>query len=195
MRTLSNTRPAAVGLALLAAFLAVTPGPPAGAQAPPQLPATFFGTVEVEGEPAPDGARVRAFVGGIDCTQDGAAGAFHDGGVTRYVITVVHDSQIAGCGTDGVAVSFTVDGAPARPSAAWSSRPQEVNLSASPPANTPAPAATPSPSPSFRPSTDEAGVAARAASRLLPWGALGAGLAAAAAGAALVARRKLMRKS
>jgi hypothetical protein len=196
MRTLSNTRPAAPSLAFLAALALLCLPQGARAQAPPALPATFFGTVEVEGKPAPDGARVRAFVGGKNCTQGDAARAFRDDdGLTRYVITVVHDTQVAGCGIDGAIVEFTVDGAPATPSATWFGRPQEVNLSAARP---------PSASPPSEDSPTAAPAATSANSLISPggggpgvlvWGVLVAAGAAVAAGLALAVRRKFRERA
>lgn len=129
MLTLSNTRVAA-GTLFAAVLVSVVCPDTTAAQGPPQIPATYFGTVEISGSPAPDGARVRALVNGKDCTQTGASPAVLDSGVARYVIAVVHESQVPGCAVDGAEVTFTVDGVEVSPRVTWRSGPKEVNLAA-----------------------------------------------------------------
>jgi hypothetical protein len=139
MRTVSNTR-LAPAAALFAALALVAP---AQAQAPPNVPATIFGTVTVEGAAARDGAVIRAYIDGKDCTQDGTKAAVRDGDVTHFVIPVVHETQVPGCGKVGSVITFTIDGAEASPGATWKDGPQEVNLQAGP-GGSPVPT-TPSP--------------------------------------------------
>ena len=175
----------------LLAFVALGPLGAVGnvrAQGPPQIPATYYGTLTIDGAPAPEGAFVRAYIDGRDCTQTDAKGAVIEEGVARYVITVVHHTQVAGCGLEGAAVLFEVDGVEASPSVKWVAGPQEVNLSAgasvSPEsATTPTPIA---PGPSNPPSqADEDD------SSMQWWlAALGVALAAVGAAAGLILWRK-----
>ena len=64
--------------------------------AQPQLPATFYGSVTVDGRPAEAGTEVRGLVGGFDCTQaaPGERPVLRDGETTAYVLYVVHESRI-----------------------------------------------------------------------------------------------------
>lgn len=144
------------------------------AQQPPQLPAVFYGTVSVDGAAVPEGTEVRAFVGGQDCSQD-AARARREGDVSVYVVTVMHDSQRAGCGSPGASVTFRVGEREAGQRGAWQTGQQLLNLNAgrgeplplpSPTPETPLPAAdqtatataaarfTPLPAPSALPTDD-----------------------------------------
>ena len=98
------------------------------AAAQPQIPATYFGTATNNGANVPDGTAVRAFVGGVDCTQSGSAGTLTDGGVSSYIIVVMHESQAEGCGSSGAMVSFTIGGAPANQTAEWIAGVANLNL-------------------------------------------------------------------
>ncbi len=112
------------------AGLAIAMAP--GAAAQPQVPSTFYGSAAIGGEPVPDGTEVRGYVAGLDCTQLGPSyrGSMTEGGVSVYIINVMHESQKAGCGTPGKTVTFTVGGRPAAPTAEWKQGPQQVNLNA-----------------------------------------------------------------
>ncbi len=117
------------------------------AAAQPQVPATFYGSVTVDGRPVPDGTEVLAFVDGKDCTQRGPSyrGTITVEGVSAYSIAVVHESQVPGCGAPGKTVTFTIAGRPARQTAVWQFGPQHVDLSAG--AGDPIPLPTPTPTP------------------------------------------------
>jgi hypothetical protein len=113
-------------LVLLSAVVGVD-----GAAAQPSIPATFFGSASIDGKAVPDDTTVRAFVDGKDCTQpSGRAGTLQDGGVSAYSITVMHDSQEAGCGMDGKTVTFTVGGRAAAQTAKWTAGVQHLDLNA-----------------------------------------------------------------
>jgi hypothetical protein len=151
------------------------------AQQPPGFPALFFGPVAVDGQPPEPGTRVRAFIGGVDCTQANSGRTVVDGGIGGYSVTVVHENQVAGCGAEGKSVTFRIGDQEAGQTGTWSPGPQELALyvgSATPPplptrmAPTSSPAAnpteapatqtyvaqfTPAPAPSVLP-TDEPGV-------------------------------------
>jgi hypothetical protein len=106
---------------------------PAGVgQAQPQIPSSFYGSVTIDGEAAPDGTEVRALIDGTDCSQSvpGERPAIREGGATVYVIHVVHQSQRPGCGLDGKTVTFTIAGRPAVQQATWKPGPQQLDLSA-----------------------------------------------------------------
>lgn len=115
------------------------------AAAQPQVPATFYGSVTVDGRPVPDGTEVLAFVDGKDCTQRGPSyrGTITIEGVSAYSIAVVHESQVPGCGAPGKTVTFTIAGRPARQTAVWQFGPQHVDLSAG--VGDPIPLPTPTP--------------------------------------------------
>ena len=98
----------------------------------PQIPATFYGSASIDGKPVPDGTEVRGFIGATDCTQGGPNyhGTITDAGVAAYVIEVVHDSQVPGCGQRGKRVTFTIGGQPAGQTAAWEPGPHHLDLNA-----------------------------------------------------------------
>ncbi len=144
-------------LALFALAFSVAVGT---VQAQPSVPATFYGTVVVDGEPVPDGTEVRAFIGGHDCTQDGSTyrrTAVIDG-VSQYSIEVVHQSQREGCGVEGAEVQFMIGDHPAHQVASWRPGPQQLNLHA----GTGEPAKLPTPAPDPTPGSAEAAATATA---------------------------------
>lgn len=146
--------------ALVLTFLVATWTAPVAAQGPPGLPATFYGAVVIDGKPPPDGTQVRAFINGKECTQAGNAGTVLSGGIASYAITVPHESQVAGCGTEGATVSFAVGGQPASQTATWTARTQQVGLSvgsATPPTlPSPTPTATSNPTQAVATATAQA---------------------------------------
>jgi hypothetical protein len=81
---------------------------------PPTPPNRFFGSVTLNGAPAPAGTNVTADIGGNVCGQTTVQAD------STYVLDAVSSGQTAGCGTEGAAVSFTVGGSPAG-TATWSS--------------------------------------------------------------------------
>ncbi|QFG02360.1 hypothetical protein [Tepidiforma bonchosmolovskayae] len=151
-------------LPLAAALLAAGT---AAAAAQPQIPATVYGSVTIDGQPAPNGTEVRAFIGSTDCTQaaPGERLAFREGQATAYVVTVLHESQRPGCGRTGAVITFTVDGRPALQSVAWEPGPIRLDLSLGSPTVIPLPTATPTlpgaasptarPAPTGPPPTDD----------------------------------------
>jgi len=100
---------AMLGLALLLGLVGMSAGAAFAQGAPPNPPARFAGTVTVDGVAAGAGASVVASVGGAVCatTAVNAAGT--------YVVDVS-----AACGGTGSTVSFSVDGAAAAETTAWS---------------------------------------------------------------------------
>ena len=100
------------------------------ALAQPQVPASFYGTVSVDGKPVPDGSEVQALIDGKDCTQPGARGALGQGPASVYVLSVMHESQAQGCGAEGKTVTFRVNGQPAAQTATWRPGLQHLDLNA-----------------------------------------------------------------
>lgn len=117
------------------------------ALAQPQIPSSFYGSVTVDGQSAPDDVEVRAFIDGIDCTQapPGESLAAREGEASIYVLHVVHESQRPGCGRDGRTVTFTIAGQPASQQAVWRPGPQQVDLSVGAGPLVPLPTATATP--------------------------------------------------
>ena len=119
---------AMLGLALLLGLVGMSAGAAIAQGAPPNPPARFAGTVTVDGTAAAAGASVQASVGGAVCatTAVNAAGT--------YVVDVS-----AACGGAGTTVSFTVDGAAAAETTAWSNSALNVsNLTVTTPVEEPA---------------------------------------------------------
>jgi hypothetical protein len=114
--------------------------------AQPSIPATFYGSVTVDGEPAAAGVEVRGLVNGMDCTQSdpGERPVIRDGETAAYVLYVVHESQRPGCARDGSTITFTIGERPAVQTATWKPGPQRLDLSvgSAPPIPLPSPTGT-----------------------------------------------------
>jgi len=180
----------------------------ATAQEIPMPPATFFGSLTVDGHSVSDGTAVVALIDGKVCGEGarepdrkGTWTATEpwpeygiDSGDSLYVVDVVSDSQVPGCGTDGATVTFLIAGRQGQQVGLWKAGQNPLNLTAETPPDAGEPLTTPS-----------AGEApASAASELQtsddgfnwwPVAAGAAGLAAVATAAALwQARRTAKRK-
>ena len=119
---------AMLGLALLLGLVGMSAGAAIAQGAPPNPPARYAGTVTVDGTAAAAGASVQAWGGGAVCatTAVNAAGT--------YVVDVS-----ASCGGAGTTVAFSVDGALATETAAWSNSALNVtNLTVTTPVEEPA---------------------------------------------------------
>lgn len=116
------------------------------ASAQPSVPATFYGSVTVDGAPAAAGLEVRGFVDGVDCSQSapGERPVIRDGQTAAYVLYVVHESQRPGCARDGSAITFTIGGRPTVQTAVWKPGPMRLDLSVgdAPPIPLPSPTGT-----------------------------------------------------
>lgn len=110
-----------------AAFAAMTIAP-AAAQAPPEPPARFVGSVVVDGAPAPAGTTIEARVGATTC---GVANVFMLGSEARYTLDAAGAISQPGCGTDGAQVRFYVGGAAAQTGAWRNYELNTLNLSVS----------------------------------------------------------------
>mgnify|MGYP000120848846 CR=1 FL=1 len=104
-------RPFRILAVMLLATAAAVGGIPVAAQIPTP-PNRFYGTVQVNGAPAPDGTRVLALIGDTECgrtdTVDGA-----------YRLDVPAAAMRAGCGSEGQVVRFRVAGMPVSQTAPW----------------------------------------------------------------------------
>lgn len=118
----------------------------ASAWAQPSVPATFYGSVTVDGAPAEAGLEVRGFVDGADCSQSspGERPIIRDGGTSAYVLYVVHETQRPGCARDGSTITFTIGERAAVQTAVWKPGPMRLDLSvgAAPPIPLPSPTGT-----------------------------------------------------
>ncbi|HLZ70594.1 MAG TPA: S8 family serine peptidase, partial [Dehalococcoidia bacterium] len=74
------------------------------------VPAGFAGAVTIEGEPAPDGTLIEAYVNGALCAS---TASFTENGRASYALLVPAAAMQAGCGSAGVAVELRVNGAAA----------------------------------------------------------------------------------
>ena len=118
-------------------------------------PATFFGSVTVDGHSVSDGTAVVALIDGKVCGE-GEREPGHKGtwtatearpeygikaGDSLYAVDVVSDSQVPGCGTEAAIVTFSVGGKPAHEKGLWIAGPNPLNLTAAtlPPAGEPVP--------------------------------------------------------
>lgn len=90
------------GVGLVALVLALLAGSGVWAQATP--PTRFYGTAYLNGQPAPYGVLVQAYVGTVAC-GNGAVGSFG-----AYSVDVPSSVVQGGCGFDGATVTFTIAG-------------------------------------------------------------------------------------
>jgi MYXO-CTERM domain-containing protein len=124
-------------------------------EAQPAPPATFVGTVTIDGDAVADGTPVLALVKndkvcGKSSREPGQEGTWtleedidnlgmHSGD-SIYIIDVASDSQTPGCGTEGATVTFQVDGEPANEQGLWKAGLNTLNLTVG---QAPAPDTTP----------------------------------------------------
>jgi hypothetical protein len=175
------------------------------AQDMPTPPATFFGTVTVDSRSVSDGTQVVALINGKVCSQEepGQNGTWTateaspeygiESGDSMYVVDVVSDGQVPGCGTDGAIVTFLVGGRPAQQRGLWIAGANPLNLTAGTPLNTGEPAATPSGGEA--PGSAASGLETSNGSGFNWWPVVGggAGLATVAIAAALWQARRMTR--
>jgi len=186
-------------LALAGALLMTIPLTSATAQEIPNPPATFFGTVTVDGHSVSDGTAVIALIEGKRCgegeREPGRKGTWTateadpeygiESGDSMYVVDVVSDSQVPGCGTDGATVTFLIAGRPSHQVGLWRAGSNPLNLTAG---TTPSAGEEPT-SPASEPETsDDSGF------NWWPVAAGGAVLAAVAIAAALWQARRTARR-
>lgn len=159
---------------LVAVFASVLGTQAILAQAPPNPPSRFVGTVTVNGQPAAPGTTVEAHIGSVTC---GTGSVFMSGSDARYTLDSPDTASVAGCGTDGATVSFFVGGQPAAQTGAWHNyQLNTLNLTAGGAAAT----ATTPPTP-LAPVTGSGSTTSGGVSRLVLFWLGGASLAAMAA--------------
>jgi len=140
-RTVTKELVLATALLLM---MTLSPLSSATAQEVPMPPATFYGTATVNGHSVSDGTVVIALIDSKQCGE-GQRDTSHKGtwtateaspeegieaGDSLYVIDVVSDSQVPGCGTDGATVTFLVGGKPAYEKGQWVAGRNPLNLTA-----------------------------------------------------------------
>ncbi|MBI5947957.1 MAG: hypothetical protein HY875_07455 [Chloroflexi bacterium] len=126
----------------LALVLFALAGLTATAHAQPSVPAMFYGTAAIDGRSVAEGTAVRALVDGKDCSQMPAKGTVLDQGVSVYAVSVMHESQEAGCGRAGKTVTFTVGGRVAVQQAEWKDGVHQLDLNVGTGTTLPLPQAT-----------------------------------------------------
>ena len=111
-------------------------------EAQPAPPATFVGTVRLDGQTVADGTPVIALVNDNLCGkssrepgQDGTWTLDKDvddlgmhAGDSIYIVDVASDSQTAGCGTEGAIVTFQVDDQTTHEQGLWKAGLNTLNL-------------------------------------------------------------------
>ena len=119
-------------IAVVAASLTLSVVAGASAQGgPPSLPSVFLGTVTADGGPVAADVEVAAFIGDVDCSSTHTT--YISGGASKYIAQVAHESERAGCGTDGAEVRFRVGNRWATQTGTWSAgAPQTLNLTLAP---------------------------------------------------------------
>ncbi|KPK47319.1 MAG: hypothetical protein AMJ77_03535 [Dehalococcoidia bacterium SM23_28_2] len=172
-------------------------------------PATFYGTVTVDGRSVSDGTTVIALIDGKECgegqrdtsrkgTWTATEANPEDGieaGDSLYVVDVVSDSQVPGCGTEGATVTFLIDGNPAHEKGQWVAGRNPFNLTARTSPSAGQPTATPSAGQTPTPPADEAEASDDGGFTWWPAAAGGAAaLALVAIGAALWQARRTARR-
>ncbi|MFQ5382359.1 MAG: hypothetical protein ACE5EF_12180 [Dehalococcoidia bacterium] len=99
-------------------------------------PSTFLGTVADAEETITGGMLVEAYIGDTLCSlpsggpSDSATFPYGEGEgrVMFYVVDVVGEAQVAGCGRDGVEVRIKIDGRFANETGHWRQGPVRMNL-------------------------------------------------------------------
>ena len=111
------------------AALALLTGTHAAA-AQPGVPATSSAQPRSTAHLCPAAPRSeRSSTGSIARSRPRAgAGRSRRTGVSAYSVLVVHESQRAGCGTSGAAVTFTIDGRAANEAGVWQAAAQQLDL-------------------------------------------------------------------
>jgi hypothetical protein len=180
----------------------------ATAQEIPNPPATFFGTVTVDGHSVSDGTAVIALIEGKRCgegeREPGRKGTWTateadpeygiESGDSMYVVDVVSDSQVPGCGTDGATVTFLIAGRPSQQVGLWRAGSNPLNLTAGTSSDAGEPAATTSAGETPASPASELGTSDDSGFNWWRVAAGGAGLAAVTIAAALWQVRRTARR-
>lgn len=171
-------------------------------------PATFFGSVTVDGHSVSDGTAVVALIDGKTCGE-GAREPGHKGtwtatearpeygiesGDSMYVVDVVSDSQVPGCGTDGATVTFLISDRPAHETGLWKAGSNPLNLTVGTSPDATESVTTPSAGETPASPANELDTSDDSSFNWWPVAAGGAGLAAVATAAGLWQARRTARR-
>jgi hypothetical protein len=116
-----------------------------GAVRAQEPPTRVFGTVTIEGRPAPLGTRVQAVLGDRLCGE-GVVRFVNEALPEGYVVDVAAATTTQGCGVNGARITFLVGGVRANETAVFEAGSfVRLDLTVSGPAATPSPGATPPP--------------------------------------------------
>ncbi len=130
-----------IGLAVMLLGIGTLTASEAAADSPPAPPATFVGSILVDGAAPAPGTVVEAKIGGASC---GVATVFMSGSQARYSLEIpaLDPDQTPNCGTEGAAVDFYVGGRMAEQTGSWLNyQLNQLDLTVV----TPTPASTPKP--------------------------------------------------
>lgn len=107
-----------VGLVAMLLGIGALTASVAAADSPPAPPATFVGSVLVDGAAPAPGTVVEAKIGGASC---GVTTVFNSGSQARYSLEspALDPDQTPNCGTEGAAVDFYVGGRKAEQTGSW----------------------------------------------------------------------------
>jgi hypothetical protein len=118
LKWLGGTGLAALAGIMLFGFSGAFTAHEAAADSPPAPPATFTGSILVDGAPPTAGTVVEARIGSASC---GVTTVFLSGSQSRYILEVpsLDPDQTPNCGVEGIAVAFFVGGRQASQSGSW----------------------------------------------------------------------------
>ena len=145
--------PAVRRLAVLSGSLLIPALAVAGVAAQFSPPSTVLGSISDSSGPVPEGVKVEAYIGSVQCGLGGKTYYAGEGSdrVTVYVVDVVSESQTPGCGADNKEVRIKIGDRFVAQPVKWSAGLVRMDVTfgnATPvaiPTSTPAPTRTPEP--------------------------------------------------
>ncbi len=169
--------PAVRRLAVLSGSLFIPALAVAGVAAQFSPPSTVLGSISDSSGPVPEGVKVEAYIGSVQCGLGGKTYYAGEGSdrVTVYVVDVVSESQTPGCGADNKEVRIKIGDRFVAQPVKWSAGLVRMDVTfgnATPvaiPTSTPAPTRTPEPGVTSQPNQTAGQVAT------IPPGSPGAG--------------------
>ncbi len=107
-----------IGLAVMLLGIGTLTASEAAADSPPAPPATFVGSILVDGAAPAPGTVVEAKIGGVAC---GVTTVFNSGSQARYSLEspALDPDQTPNCGTEGASIDFYVGGHKAQQTGSW----------------------------------------------------------------------------
>ncbi|MGE0602146.1 MAG: hypothetical protein AB7J35_22230 [Dehalococcoidia bacterium] len=166
-------------MSLIVVALALSAAASASAQFNP--PSTVVGSISDPDGPFPEGVKVEAYIGDVQCGLGGKTLFYGDGAdrITVYVVDVISESQRAGCGTEGKEVRIKIGDRFVDKTVRWTPGQVILNVAFGNATPVPIPTATPFPTRTPDPSTTQTPVATSAATsgppQTIPAGSPGAG--------------------